>query len=140
MAEQQSLGALAVRNYAEAKELIGRLFEVVQPSSVFGSPVQVGERTVITASETWVSMGFGFGFGGCQAVPPEEADDPDENVGGGGGGGGYAGSRAVAVISVGPKGVSVEPIIDVTKLGLAFLAVFTAFFAAMVKLRKIAGG
>ena len=48
----------------EVIDLVGRLFEVAKPGAVFGTPMQVGDRTVFTASESSVSMGAGFGFGG----------------------------------------------------------------------------
>ncbi len=45
----------------------------------------------------------------------------------GGGGGGFAQSRPVAVIVIDRDGVRVEPVVDVTKLGLAALTVFGSF-------------
>jgi uncharacterized spore protein YtfJ len=154
MAENVSgLSMMAVRNYAEAKALIERLFDVATPGAVFSEPVQAGETTVITASEATVSMGFGFGFGGGEepaaasaAAAGTAADAGDEGakepapegMGGGGGGGGYAGSRAVAVITVGPEGVRVEPVVDVTKIVLAFFTMFGSFFVMMSKMRKAA--
>jgi hypothetical protein len=94
--------------------MIGRLFDAAQPDGAFGKPVTQGEYTVITAAEVSVSMGLGYG--------------------GGGGGGGMATSRPIAAIEIGPEGVIVEPIIDVTKIVLAF---FTAMGTMAVMLTRI---
>ena len=50
-------------------------------------------------------------------------------VGGGGGGGGY--NRPVAVIKLSPEEISVEPIIDFTKIGLAFFAALGTLFVSI---------
>ena len=52
----------------------------------------------------------------------------------GGGGGGGTTARPVAAIIMGPDGVRVEPIVDPTKIAIAF---FTAFGAMMIALRKM---
>ena len=57
--------------------------------------------------------------------------------GGGGGGGGGAQARPVATITVGPNGVHVEPIVDVTKLGVAFFTALGAIFIARSGMRKL---
>ncbi len=58
------------------------------------------------------------------------AADASENVGMGSGVGGFAQARPVAVIIMESDGVRVEPVVDVTKLGLAALTAFggMAFF------------
>ena len=79
---------------------------------VFSEPATVGDRLVITASATDRAGGFGFGTG----------TDGQESAGGGGGGGGHASGRPVAVIEVGPHGVEVHPILDLTRIGIAVIA------------------
>jgi uncharacterized spore protein YtfJ len=122
----------AVKDQQQAQELLEKLVAVAQPGAVYGEPITSGDYTVITASEVSVGMGFGYGMGGGNA--PEAAEDETANpgepenqgegargFGGGGGGGGFSAGRPVAVISIGPDGVRVEPVRDATKIALAFL-------------------
>ncbi len=85
---------------------------------VFGELVQSGETTVITASEIVAAMGAG-------------------GAGANGGGGGTAVGRPVAVISIEPNGqVAVTPIVDPTKIALAFITVLGSFLVMTGKMRK----
>src|SRR5688572_6003835 len=97
-------------------EALQQLASVAQPSAVFGAPATMGEYTLITASEALMGMGFGYGSGSQRSG----AGSGDQE-GGGGGGGGFSTSRPVAIISIGPTGVTVTPIVDTTKLALAAL-------------------
>lgn len=127
----------------QARELVEKLFSVAEPGAVFSEPVQVGEHTVITASEVTVGMGFGFGGGfgtGSQAEEAGEGSQEGSGGGYGGGGGGGAGGRPVAAIIAGPNGVRVEPIVDVTKLGLAFFTAIGGMFLAFSRVRKASRG
>jgi uncharacterized spore protein YtfJ len=130
-----------VPNQEKANELLGRLFEVTQPSAVYSEPVTAGEHTVITALEVTAALGAGYGGGGGSA-PSASGDDtgsdeePSIGVGGGGGGGGTALARPVAVISVGPNGVSVEPIADPTKIALAFITAVGGMLMTLRKMRR----
>lgn len=93
-------------------------------------------------------MGFGYGSGGGSGTEPDEGEAVSENesqdergaagFGGGGGGGGVSGGRPVAVISIGPKGVRVEPVVDVTKIALAFFTTLGSMFFMLAKMRKAA--
>jgi hypothetical protein len=42
----------------------------------------------------------------------------------------------VAVIEVGPAGVRVEPIVDPTKIAIAFFTTFAAVFVAIGRVRR----
>lgn len=129
--------ASAVQNWKEGTNLVGRLFDIAQPKAVYSEPVTAGEYTLITASEVTVTMAFGYGAGGGSST--EENEGPptvDGGSGGGGGGGGFALGRPVAVISVGPQGVHVEPVVDVTKLGLAFITALGGMLLMGAKLRN----
>ncbi len=128
-------GALksAVKTIDQAANLIGRLFVVAEPGAVFSEPVKAGDYTVITASEVTIGMGVGFGSGGGT-----DEEGKSEGAGGGGGGGGYSMGRPVATISVGPNGVMFQPIVDVTKLGIAFFTAVGAMFIAWRQMRKAA--
>jgi uncharacterized spore protein YtfJ len=126
-----------VSSSGEAMELIGRLFDVAKPDVVYTEPLESGDYTVITASELMVSMGAGFGGGGGYS-PSEEEDDENAEAsfgsGGGGGGGGFAMGRPVAAITVGPEGTQVEPIVDPTKIAIAF---FTTLAAMVITLGQV---
>lgn len=140
MNEMQDSSNTGTANWEKSMGVLNRLFDVAKPSAAYSEPVQHGEYTVITASEVSVGMGFGQGFGsGSEEKRPnaEGTTDRAGGEGGGGGGGGGSWSRPVAVISVGPGGVHVEPIVDVTKLGLAF---FTMIGSAIFMMRKMRRG
>jgi uncharacterized spore protein YtfJ len=123
--------------------VVEKLFSVARPGAVFGEPVTAGEHTVITASE--VTVGMGFGYGACGGNGPEAAEAEEEaqapeaaessGLGGGGGGGGAFG-RPVAAISIGPDGVRVDPVIDITKIGLAFFTTIGAMVIMLGRMRK----
>ena len=135
----------ALKSQEEAKALVEKLFEVAQPSAVYGEPVTVGDYTVITASEVKVGMGYGFGAGeasgtesagGAEAGEEVLAQEAETGFGVGGGGGGVSGSRPVAAISIGPEGVCVQPVVDVTKIALAFFTAFGAMFMMLNRMRR----
>lgn len=149
MAEQASGPfSVSIQGPGDVADLIGRLSDAAQPSAVFGEPVTSGERTVITACEVTLGLGFGYGMGsGGSGGRPQEGTGEGETEGeeqsppfasGGGGGGGNAMARPVAVIHVGPEGVDVEPVVDVTKLGLAFFTMLGSIFLMARKMRKAA--
>jgi uncharacterized spore protein YtfJ len=120
----------AAESQSEALDTIGRLFDVADPGAVFSEPIKVGNSTVITAAEISVGMGLGFGAG----------TDDEEGSGSGGGGGGFSAGRPVAAIIAGPKGVHVEPIVDVTKLGIALFTTLGAIFMARRAMRRAGKG
>jgi uncharacterized spore protein YtfJ len=135
--------ATTVEGQEQATELMEQLFAVAQPGAVFSEPVTVGEYTVITAAEVKVGMGFGYGTGwGTGGGPGEEAEEEGEGVGfgGGGGGGGVSGGRPVATITIGPGGVRVEPVVDPTKIALAFFTTLGSMFMMRSRMRRAAKG
>ena len=101
--------------------------------AVYGPPISQGENIVIPAAEVLSLVGFGLGSGGGSQGTTESSKA--SGSGGGGGGGGRVLSRPVAVISMSPAGVRVEPIVDVTKIALA---VFTTvgFMATVLSRMK----
>lgn len=125
------IAAAAAKSQEQSTHLFERLMKVAQPESVYSEPVTSGELTVITASEVTTGLGFGYGIGGGTGTFPasqEEGKEPDteskkeglsSGSGGGGGGGGGSLARPVAVITIGSQGVEIQPVVDVTKLGLA---------------------
>jgi uncharacterized spore protein YtfJ len=126
----------SVPNQERANELIGRLFDVTQPSAVFSQPITNGPYTVITASEVTVGMGAGYGGGGGVGPDNDEGETAASGFGGGGGGGGTAMARPVAAIIIEPDGVRVEPIMDPTKIAVAFFTTFISIVMSVSKLRK----
>jgi len=74
-----------------------------------------------------------------EASEPEEVGE-DAGVGGGGGGGGGASGRPVAVISLSEEGVRVEPVVDATKVALAFFTALGSMFFMLMKMRNAAEG
>jgi hypothetical protein len=105
--------------------------------------VMSGQYTVITAAEiaSGGGLGSGMGFGLPRTRPTEIADPqvqsagrPSEGAGGGGGGGGGSMGRPVAAIVIGPDGVEVKPVLDVTKISLTALAAFGGMVALCSKL------
>ncbi len=137
----------SVPSQEAANKLMGRLFETAHPSSVFSEPVTQGEYTVITAAEVSVGLGMGYGSGGGEGIvstaPAGEGDEiaseavmPGLGGGGGGGGGGSATARPIAAIEIGPQGVRVEPIVDPTKIALAFFTTLGAMMMMLSRMRK----
>ena len=129
----------SVQNQAEANAILEKLVNTARPEAVYSAPVTQGEYTVVTASELFLGMGFGYGSGGG-------GDDPEEakaqgrpagmGYGSGGGGGGTAAARPVATIIIGPDGVRVEPIVDVTKVALAFFTTLGTMLLMLRGMRK----
>lgn len=116
-----------------------RLLDTARPEAVFSAPVTAEGRTVIAAAEVLVGAGFGGGGG---SGPTSEGQSEGENTGMGAGVGGFAQSRPVAVVIIDRDGVRVEPVVDVTKLGIAALTVFGSMFfflARMLRGSKRAG-
>jgi uncharacterized spore protein YtfJ len=100
-----------------ASEVAGGLANLsdVSADRIFSEPVRSGDRVVVTAAAFDIAMGMGVGGGGDNAG----------NGGGGGGGGGRTEGRPVAAIEIGPDGVRVRPVVDLTRVGV------TALFAAL---------
>jgi uncharacterized spore protein YtfJ len=119
-------------------EIMEGLTDVASPRRVFGDPVTVGDYTVITASEVGAGTGFGFGGGGAADTKSQAEGKPSTGFGTGGGGGGGSMARPVAVIAVGPNGVRVEPIVDVSKVALTLFTTLAAIVATIARVRRAA--
>lgn len=129
--EKQGLHAQVTHDAGEALDLVGGLLRVAEPGVVFGAPLIQGERTVIVASEVMVGLGAGAGYSG-------EGHEEGDSGSGGGGGGGFAMGRPVAVIALDAQGVHMTPVVDATKLGIAFLTAAGAMFLAWSQMRRAA--
>jgi uncharacterized spore protein YtfJ len=128
----------AVHTPEEGKALLEKITAAASPQAVFGDPIQQGDTTVITANAVSVGLGFGmFGFVlDRNEAQQEEHQTARKEVNGGGGGGGSTRARPVAVVTINPQGVSVMPIVDVTKICLVFFTTFAATFIAIKKITK----
>jgi uncharacterized spore protein YtfJ len=107
-------------------EKIGGLPEKVGAEICFGQPIERDGHTLIPVAR--VSFGFGMGFGrgagaGGGSSNGHAAFGEDEGVGEGegGGGGGGGSSSPVAVIDITRDSVVIEPVIDRTRIRMAYL-------------------
>lgn len=130
-------------NQSNSSALIDRVMVAALPGAVYSEAVSAADQTVITASEVFAGGAVGFGGGaGIGNIPHENGSDEQttsqQGTGAGGGSGSMGGSkgRPVAAIIINDQGVRIEPIVDVTKLGLAF---FTTMAAILITLFKIRG-
>lgn len=133
----EAIEVSGLQSETAALTTISRLFDVYQPGVVFGEPTTVDDHTVITAAEVMVGMGLGYGHGSGDAG---DGDSEGGGTGGGegrgvGGGGGSSG-RPVAAIVIGPQGVQVEPIVDVTKIAIAFFTTVGAIYMSWRAMRR----
>lgn len=129
----------SVPNQEAAHKLLGKLFDITKPEAIYSPPVTVGDVTVITASEYTAGLGVGYGGGG--GTSGDEADAAGEaatGYGGGGGGGGGTVGRPVAAIIIESGSARVEPIMDVTKVALAFITAVGAMALAWRRMRQFA--
>jgi uncharacterized spore protein YtfJ len=94
---------------------------------VYGTPIKKDDALIIPAAEVLATLGFGAGEG---------KGPKDEGGGSGSGGGGRAFSRPVAVVVASPQGVRVEPVIDLTKIGLAALTTAGFMLATLLRMRS----
>ena len=134
---EQGISA-AVKAQEGSLETLQRMAEVADVEAVFGEPVASGDFTVITAAEVSASLGFGFGIG--SGDKPQGEGQSESGSGGGGGGGGYTTGRPVAVVVAGPNGVRVEPVLDLTKVGLAFLTMIGSLIVMINRMNRALRG
>jgi uncharacterized spore protein YtfJ len=138
--------ALLDKAREQAATMLEKIFAAAQPGAVYGQPVGSERYTVITAAEVTSGGGFGMGLGlgppstpGGTAAPTAEAALPEtRQTGGAGGLGGGGGSmgRPVAVIAIGPDGVTVKPVVDVTKVALAGLTAWATMLGLLRARRR----
>lgn len=102
--------------------------------AVYGEPIEKDGTLIIPSAEVVSLAGFGLGTG---YGSNEGAEEGDIKVGGGGGGGGGGRvlSRPVAVIIASSDGVRVEPVVDPTKIALAFFTTL-GFMVGMIARMK----
>ncbi|MGB8646333.1 MAG: hypothetical protein WCF84_13935 [Anaerolineae bacterium] len=123
---------------ARNAQSLEKILAAAQPGAVYAAPVVKDGYTIITASQIAAGGGYGFGMGTgtAPANPNQPEETPGGGSGGGGGGGGFSTGRPVAAIVIGPEGVRVEPIVDVTRLGIAGITTAIAMLATLRTLFK----
>jgi len=146
------IGLSIIKTQEQGLDLLEKLIATARPNAVFGHPVTGGDYTVINVAEVSCGMGLGFGGGGgdngaapsepvageitIEGATPENKASAANGYGVGSGGGGFSTARPVAAISIGPDGVHVEPVVDVTKIGLAFFTTLGAMAMMWSKMRQ----
>lgn len=100
-------------------ERIGDVQARATVKTVFGEPVEIRGRTIIPVAK--VRFGFGMGMGRGKREDDEKHDADHHRAAGGGGGGGVV-IRPLAVIEVSESQTKVTPIVDVTRISLAAIA------------------
>ena len=137
--------SIAEKTSEQLPSVLEKIFSAAQPEAVYSKPVEANNYTVITASEVTSGGGFGSGSGFGPETPssPEKRSSEEgaraETVSGGGGMGGGGGSsgRPVAIIIIGPEGVSVRPVFDLTKIALAGITAWITAVAVLSKVRRV---
>jgi uncharacterized spore protein YtfJ len=109
-----------------AEQVSRALERAASGEGAVGPSTTLGDRAMVPLLETYASGGFGGGAGG----------GVEGEGGGGGGGGGIGRSRAIAVAIVGPDGVKIRPVIDVTGLALPAASAIAALLVAGASRRR----
>jgi uncharacterized spore protein YtfJ len=104
---------------ATTDKVMATIAGIANVEAAFGPSRVVGDHTIIPVAE--VVGGLGSGMGGGR--------DQTGASGGGAGSGGGVTVRPIATVVVGPEGVTVKPVYDLTKIWLAALT--TAAFALL---------
>ena len=129
--ERQGMDA-SLEAMGAMERILAQLSGKLSPDLVVGSVQQIGDQAVIPLVEAMGGGGFGVGAGSNAKSNAE-----NQGSGSGGGAGGGLRCRPVAVVIVTPNEVRVEPVFDLTQVGLAALA--TAGFSLFWVLRMLRG-
>jgi uncharacterized spore protein YtfJ len=123
--------------HERAAKVLAELISVASADKVYSKPVVAGDRTIITAAEIHTGMGFGYGLATGVTVPSGKRrhEQGDGGPRGGGGGGGQAVGRPVAVVTIDPEGVTVQPVLDRTKIVLTALTALGAIGLMLIRMR-----
>jgi uncharacterized spore protein YtfJ len=128
----------ADKAHERAATVLAELVSVASADKVYSEPVVDGDRTIITAAEIQTGMGFGYGLSTGTRLAwwgRGRRDRGEGGAGGGGGGGGQASGRPVAVVTIDPDGVHVQPVLDRTKIVLTALTALGAISLTLIRLR-----
>ncbi len=114
-----------------ADKTVNKLLDAARVEAAYGQAVQYADATIIPTAEILSVAWIGSGVGGGRS-------NENNSIGGGNGagGGGRVLSRPVAAIVITSSGVRVEPILDVTKVGLAALTAGGFALAMMARMSR----
>ncbi len=98
---------------------VSHFAEVARAESCVGPAQSANGHTVVPLATVTVQAAFGMGFGGGSGA---QANQEGSGSGGGGGGGGRGSSRVMAIADISEDGLRIQPVPDVTMLGLAAMA------------------
>lgn len=137
-----NLLGLVEKRENQFSSVLEKVYGAAQPGAVYSERVTVGNYTVITVSEVMAGGGFGsgLGFGPLSGSSPQPGEAQAQQPGDAGiGGGGSSIGRPVAVICIGPDGVTVKPIVDVTRIALlAGVTIWgTLLLGTLLKTRRL---
>jgi uncharacterized spore protein YtfJ len=116
-------------NLSPIQQTLDKFLGAADVKAVYSEPIKHGDTLIIPTAEVLAGLGFGMGYGGAESAGEGEKSK-DSGGGSGGGGGGRVLSRPVAVIIADQHGVRVEPVVDPTKIAIAFFTTL-GFMAAM---------
>lgn len=131
--KREDLPSAAEKSGDRVAGVMESLISAADVSKVYAEPILHGDTLLLPAAEVLAVAGFGIGSG--SGVGPAS-----RGGGGGGGGGGRTLARGVAVIVSSPRGVSVKPVFDFTKIALAALTAAGFVWASwkgMARARRI---
>jgi uncharacterized spore protein YtfJ len=102
-------------------EPIEKMVDELGVDAVFGEPIREGNVTVVPVAEVRFAFGYGYGSGRGRG---EETEGGPSTAEAGSGGGSGAGGRATAkgYVRISADEVRFEPVLDVTRLALAGIA------------------
>jgi uncharacterized spore protein YtfJ len=120
---------IELSSYEVMNKTVDQFLSTANVNAVYSKPVRQGDTVVITAAEVVCGFGFGVGEGMGQ-------DGQSKGGGSGGGGGGQTFSRPVAVVVCTPQGVSIQPVVDRTKLWMAAVTAAGFMLVTLGKMRR----
>jgi len=118
---------------AQVEDTMEQFLSAANVNAVYGMPIEQGDQLIIPSAEVLSIAGFGMGYGSGSDASGET---PSSGEGGGGGGGGRVLSRPVAVIVATNNQVQIKPVIDLTKVILAWITALGFLFATMMRMRR----
>jgi len=102
-------------------EPIEKMVDGLGVGAVFGEPIREGGVTVVPVAEVRFAFGYGYGSGRGRGEETEGGPSTaEEGSGGGSGAGGRASAKGYVRIS--DDEVRFEPVLDVTRIALAGIA------------------
>ena len=125
-----SIQSDGLESMAVVQDTMDTFLAAANVEAVYGDPMEKDGTLILPSAEVVSIAGFGVGSGYGTNVE-EENGEQQAGGGGGGGGGGKVISRPVAVIIASEDGVRVEPVVDPTKIAIAFFTTL-GFMAAMI--------